>query len=119
MNNDNLKTIDLSKVNSLETYIFQLALLCASVQTLYALQAKAESIGIFDVDETEASKTVKYQAARLFQAVDDLLRMCTARTGMDWDQMLIKVLEKAKDALQPIAIPQELSKKTRAKRTKK
>lgn len=86
-----LTSIDIDKIDSLESYIFHLGLLCVSVNTLIGLQQKAEEIGIFNLQEEEASKTVKYEAAKLFTCINDLLYLCSSRTEKGWDGMLEKV----------------------------
>lgn len=116
-----IQSIDIDQVDSLETYIFHLGLMCVSVQTLVTLQEKAESLGIFDDDETEASKTVKYQGARLFQCVDDLLRMCAARTKLEWPVLMEKIIKSAKVATNSVDSGSKsvVRKKTTKKRAKK
>lgn len=91
---NNLQTIDIDSVDSLETYIFQLGVLCVSIQTLCALQEKAESIGIFDDDETEASKTLRYQASKLFTCANDILAMTCKRANVEWSDLKRSVIQK-------------------------
>jgi hypothetical protein len=91
-----LQTFNIDTVDSLESYLFTLGILCISVKTLVALQQKVESLGIFDADENEASEAVKHQATKLFVACDDLLNMCSNRTNdKDWPKLLAKVVKKA------------------------
>jgi hypothetical protein len=93
--NNQLQHIDLEKIDSLESYSFHLGLLCVSILTLAKLQDKAESIGIFNTDEEEASKMMRYQIQRLFTCCDDLLRMTVQRTGQDWDEWKQNMLKQA------------------------
>ena len=90
-----IQSINISSIDSLETYLWQLGLLSISVNTLIATQDKAESIGIFDDDETELSKTVKYQAQKLFICINDLIGHCSARTDMDWPDLMKKIIQTA------------------------
>ncbi len=117
MKNSPMQTIDIDQVDSLESYIFHLGLLCISVQTLVSLQEKAESLGIFDDDETEASKTLKYQAARLFQCANDLLKMCASRTKLEWPDLMANIVKSAKVATNSVDSGSKLvAKKKRAKK---
>jgi hypothetical protein len=61
-----------------------------------SLQEKAETLGIFDDDETELSKTVKYQTQKLFVCIQDLLKQAAGRTEMEWPDLLAKVVQYAK-----------------------
>lgn len=88
-----MNIIDVEKVDSLESYAFHLALMCVSMQTLSALQEKAESIGIFDDDETQVSKTISHQISRVIVSANDLLRMCVERSGQDWEEFKKKSLK--------------------------
>lgn len=98
-NNNQIQGVDIQSVDSLETYAFNLGLMCVSVQTLIVLQEKAEAIGIFDTDETEASKMLKYQVQRLYTCCDDLLRMCVQRSGQEWDDFRNKLVKQVKSKL--------------------
>lgn len=115
MKNNPLETVDIEKVDSLESYIWHLGLMCVSVQTLVSLQEKAESLGIFDTDETEVSKTVKYQAVRLFQAANDLLIICSRRTQLEWPELMSKIINSAKIATKSV----ETGRKSVAKKKTK
>lgn len=112
MKNEPLKLIDLDAVNSLESYIFNLGCMLISVNTFGKLQEKAERLGIFDVDETEKSQTLKATVNCLLTHADDLLRMCTARTGEDWGDLLSRIIAKAKVATKSV----ETGKKSVAKK---
>lgn len=96
MSEDPIKTVKISDVKSLEEYIFNLGLLSMSIETLYALQERAESIGIFSTDEEEQSKTVKLQVQRLYTCVDDLLNTCAKRTPLHWEGLMKEVIESAR-----------------------
>lgn len=101
MKENTLHSIDISKVDSLETFIWHLGLMCVSIKTLITLQEKAESLGIFDTDETEASKMVKYQAQKLITCSNDLLTMCSARTGKEWTELMQDIIKKNTTAKPP------------------
>jgi hypothetical protein len=91
-----LQTFNIDTVDSLESYLFTLGILCISVKTLVALQERVESLGIFDTDESEASEGIKHQAFKLLTACNDLLNLCSNRTpDKDWKKLLTKVVKKA------------------------
>jgi hypothetical protein len=92
MSDSSLQGIDISKVKDLETYLWNLGLLALSVDTLRALQEKAESLGIFDTDEEEASATLKYQISKVFVCINDLIALTGSRTGHSWEAMQKKVI---------------------------
>jgi hypothetical protein len=92
----NLQLIDIAKIDCLEGYIWHLGIMCISISTLIELQTKAESIGIFDTDEEEASKSLRHQSERLFTCAEDLLRMVISRSGEDWNDLKKKILDKTK-----------------------
>ena len=81
---ENIFRFKIQSVNSLESYLAHAALLMASIRTLWALQRKAESLGIFDDDETEASGTVRYNIFRLEKSLEDLAKMVAGRCNVDW-----------------------------------
>ncbi len=91
-----LYTFDIPSVDSLETYLFHLGMMLVSLESLVTLQNKAESLGIFNEDETEASKTIRYQHTRLIICAQDLLTMVSSRVDMDLDAMKQKIAEVAK-----------------------
>lgn len=90
--------LNIEKISSLDEYILNLGILGLSLNRLMALQAKAESIGIFDNDETEMSKTVQYQTDRLLGCVNDLLVHVGARTNIDWKDTVSRMIEGKKPA---------------------
>lgn len=90
-----LKGIEIDKIDSLESYLWNLGLGAISLTTILKLQEKAESIGIFDDDEIECSKTLKYQIQRVYTAVNDLIIMATKRANVDWPDMVTKIIKNA------------------------
>jgi hypothetical protein len=75
--------INVNAVETLEEFVFAMALHAVSVETLYELVRKALQDEYLEVDEMEQVETIAYEAKRIFHAIDALVHLMGERADID------------------------------------
>lgn len=96
-----------SAVESLEEFIFAMALHAISIETLYELQRKALQSDYLEVDELEQVETIAYEAKRIFHAIDALIHLMGNRAEIDPEKV-------SKDIQSKMSRKQTAKKKSRS-----
>jgi hypothetical protein len=97
-----------SAVETLEEFIFAMALHAVSIETLYELQRKALQSDYLEVDEMEQVETIGYEAKRIFHAIDALIHLMGERAEIDPSKIALNLKSKVSNV--------KKAKKPRAKK---
>lgn len=90
---NNLITVDIESVESLEQYLMQMGMLAISINTLGKLQTIATNKGIFNDDEIEKAKTISWRASLLMNDINDQVAMTSERSGVEWPKLLSRIVK--------------------------
>lgn len=85
-----------SAIETLQEYVFAMAMYAVSIESLYDLQRKALKDKYLELDEMEQVETIAYEAKRLFHAIDGLVHLMGERAEIDAGSISKKIQKKIK-----------------------